>query len=500
MNGSKSILSAGRRLPGMLALVLCASWICSGAVAEEYELVLSNGRVMDPESGLNEVRDIGISQGKIVAISKEKLSGRRKVDVSGRVVAPGFIDPHAHGQHEFEAGLQAQDGVTTQLELEIGVYPVGPWYQSRQGKAPINYGATVGHLPIRQMTFSGLTEQEMNPEVGQQLLKQRNWVDAPATAENMALMAQRIQRGLDDGGLGVGYGINYTAGATREEIYRMFRVAKQNGVINFVHSRFMNQKELGGSIDAIQELIADAAITGAALHIVHIGSSGGAKAPLLLEMIDQARLHGVDVTTEVYPYTAYSTFMGSAIFDGDFTKDQGIQYSDIELPETGERLTKESFEQIRRDTPERMVIGHAMKEENVSMAIAHPGVMIGSDGEKLANGKGHPRGAGTYARVLGRYVREWKVLSLMDALAKVSYLPAKRLQDSVPQMKAKGRIKVGADADIVVFDPATIIDRSTFAEPTLPSAGIDYVLVNGTMIVAQGKYQKGVYPGQPVRR
>ena len=331
-------------------------------------------------------------------------------------------------------------------------------------------------------------------------MKERSWVDAAATPEQLAQMEQRLQRGIDEGGLGVGYGINYTAGATREEIFRMFRVAKRNGLINFVHSRFMSQIELGGSVDAIQEVIADAAVTGAALHIVHLGSSGGGKLPLLLEMIDEARRNGVNVTTEVYPYTAYSTFMGSAIFDGDFTRAQGIQYSDIELPETGERLTKERFEQIRRQTPERMVIGHAMKEENVSLAIGHPGVLIGSDGERLTHGKGHPRGAGCFSRVLGYYARERKVLSLMDAVAKISYLPAKRLEDSVPQMKAKGRIKVGADADITVFNAETVRDRATFSEPTLTSAGIEYVLVNGAFIVKKGALQKATYPGRPVRR
>lgn len=485
----------------LCALGLLAFGACASAATEEYDLVLSNGRVMDPESGLDGVRNVGISKGRIAAVSKERLSGRRKIDVSGLVVAPGFIDPHAHGQREFEAGLQAQDGVTTQLELEIGVYPVAAWYRSREGRAPINFGATVGHLPIRQMTFARVSEEDMTREdVRERIFKQRDWVDGVATPDDIAQMERHIQRGLDEGGMGVGYGVNYTAGATREEIYRMFRVAKKNGVINFVHSRFMSQNELGGSVDAIQELIADAAITGGALHIVHIGSSGGGKVPLLLEMIDEARRNGVDVTTEVYPYTAYSTFMGSAIFDGDFTRAQGIQYGDIELPETGERLTRERFEQIRKATPELMVIGHAMKEENVSMAVAHPGVMIGSDGERLVNAKGHPRGAGTYARVLGHYVREKKALSLMEALAKISYLPAKRLEDSVPQMKAKGRIKIGADADVTVFDPDTVIDRATFREPTLTSAGIEYVLVNGTTIVEKGRLRKDAYPGLGVRR
>ncbi len=482
---------------GLLLLVL----VCGNASANQYELVLSGGRVMDPESGLDAVRDVGISKGKIVAISKDKLSGRKTVDASELVVAPGFIDFHAHGQREFEAGLQAQDGVTTQLELEVGVYPVAAWYKTREGHAPINYGATVGHWPVRVVTFSDLTEEDMvKKDSWDRMFKEREWVDAEPSAQDIALMQQRIQKGLDEGGLGVGYGINYTAGATREEIFRMFQTAKKNDVINFVHSRFMAEYELGGSIDAIQELIADAATTGAGLHIVHIGSSGGNKVPLLLEMIDQARTHGVDVTTEVYPYTAYSTFIGAAIFDGDFSKAQGVQYGDIELPETGERLTKDSFLRIRRDNPETIIVGHAMKEKNVTMAVAHPGVIIASDGMKYVNGKAHPRGAGTYSRVLGRYVREKKALSLMDALGKMSYLPAKRLEVAVPQMKNKGRIKVGADADIVVFDADTVIDLATFKEPAIPSGGIEYVLVNGSFIVKNGELQKGTYPGRAVRR
>ncbi|MDQ8757447.1 amidohydrolase family protein [Sphingosinicella sp. LHD-64] len=499
MNRLESTLFFALAFLGMVTML--ATSLSATPAAADYDLVLSNGRVMDPESGLDAIRYVGIRDGKIAAISQERISGRQEIDASGRVVAPGFIDLHAHGQRAFEAGLQALDGVTTQLELEIGVYPVTAWYEARRGSAPINFGASVGHLPIRQMILSGLTEEDMtNQDIRDRIFTQRNWVDNAASANQLAAMEQRVQQGLDEGGLGVGYGINYTAGATREEIYRMFRVARRNGVINFVHARFMNQNELGGSVDAVQEVIADAAITGAALHIVHIGSSGGGRVPLLLQMIDEARENGVDVTTEVYPYTAYSTFLGSAIFDGDFTRAQGIQYSDIELPETGERLTRERFEQLRGETPERMVIGHAMREENVAMAIAHPGVMIGSDGEKLANGKGHPRGAGTYARVLGRYVREQRVLTLMEALAKISYLPARRLEASVPAMRAKGRIRVGADADIVVFDPDTVLDRATFAEPTIPSAGIDHVLVNGIAVVRDGQLQTGVNPGLGIRR
>jgi imidazolonepropionase-like amidohydrolase len=278
--------------------------------------------------------------------------------------------------------------------------------------------------------------------------------------------------------------------ATPEEITAMFRVAAERKVPAFVHVR-------GNGLGAMQEIIATAKETKAALHIVHIGSSSLDDLPRVLPLIDASRAGGVDITTEVYPYIAASTLIESAAFRPGWQNNMKIDYGDLMWPATGERLTKESFERYRKAGG--FVIIYTMKSENIERAIAHPGVMIASDGVPFINGKGHPRGAGTFARVLGYYSREKKLLPLMDALAKMTILPARRLEGHVPAMKNKGRIAVGADADLTVFNPATVIDRATFETPTVPSAGIPHVLVNGVFVVRDNQLVAGATPGRAIR-
>ncbi|WP_419857894.1 amidohydrolase family protein [Candidatus Palauibacter irciniicola] len=452
------------------------------AEAQSYDVVLAGGRVMDPESGLDAVRHVGIRGGTIAAISESPLDGETVVDVSGLVVAPGFIDLHAHGQDLFSSQLQAQDGVTTALELEGGTGDVDEWYASRDGKAAIHYGATASHGAARRLALGG----------------QRQAVRLAADLEQVAVMEGRLRDELGRGALGLGFGIQYTPGARREEIHRMFQLAAEEGVTSFVHIRYAGLVEPGSSIEAVHEMIANAASTGGGVHIVHIGSSGLGQVPTLLSMIEGAQASGLDVTTEVYPYTAASTDIRAAIFDPGWRERLGGDFGDIEWDATGERLTEETFNE-RRETGGR-IIAHIIPEEMFELALAHPLVMVASDGVPFVNGQGHPRGAGTFARVLGRYVREEGLLTLMDALRKMTLMPAQRLDAYVPQMADKGRIRVGADADITVFDPATVIDNATFQSPTQPSSGIEHVLVAGTFVVRDAELIETAFPGQAIRR
>jgi amidohydrolase family protein len=263
-----------------------------------------------------------------------------------------------------------------------------------------------------------------------------------------------------------------------------------------VHMRNAGLKEPASSTQALEELIAATAITGAPLHVVHVQSTGGKATPKLLQMIAEARSRNLDVTTECYPYIAGMTDIKSAIFNEGWQEVFDIDYGDLQWAATGERLTKESFERYRKTGG--MVAVFSMTEEIVENALANPLTMIASDGI-LDHGKGHPRTAGTYTRVLGKYVRERGALSLMDALRKMTLMPAQRLERRVPSMKNKGRVRVGADADLVIFDASRVIDKSTYEEPARYAEGVKYLLVNGVLVVKQGELQTGVYPGQPVR-
>ena len=455
--------------------------VALGAAAQQYDVVISRGRVIDPETKLDAVRDVGIRGNKIAAVSEAPLTGKTTVDAHGLVVTAGFIDLHQHGQTPENYRFKARDGVTTALELEVGVSPVDAWYAQREGKSLINFGATVGHIPVRIAVMH---------DTGTFLPRDRA-INTVATPEQMQQILSLLRTGLDQGALGIGLGIAYVPGATREEIFRVFQLASERKLPVYVHLRSSGPVEPGG-IDALQEAMADAAGSGARLHVVHITSTELRETTLALQMIEGAHKHGLDFTTEAYPYTAGMTDISSAIFSpGWQQRNGGITYKDLQWAATGERLTPETFAKYRKQGG--MVAIHSIPESVVKEAMADPDVMIASDGI-LDHGKGHPRAAGCYARVLGKYVREEHVLSLMDALRKMSLLPADMLR-----MPNKGRLQVGADADITIFDPEHVIDKATFEDPAQYSEGIPYVMVNGVWVVKNSRIQEGIFPGRGLR-
>lgn len=453
--------------------------------AQQYDVVLEGGRVMDPETGLDVKRNVGIRGQKIVRVSSETLSGRRVIHAAGLVVAPGFIDLHQHAQGIESQRVKALDGVTTALELEIGVPDVAGFLKTKERHSLVHYGTSASHVAARALAFgTPLPPGEILPKSGPA-------TEQPATAAQIMQIENRLRAELDAGGLAVGMGIQYTPGATRLEIINMFRLAAERKVPVYAHVRSSGGID-PGSIEAVSEVIAASAISGAPLHIVHINSTCLRDAPECLSMIEGARDRGLDVTTEAYPYIAGMTFINSAVFNPGWQEKQGgISYGDLVLPNTGEHLTKERFDELHNSSTPQTVLIFSNSQEVLDKVIPNQLVMIASDGLE-----GHPRNAGTFSRVLAQYVREKGTITLMEALRKMSLMPAQMLERSTPAAHQKGRLQEGADADIVVFDPATITDHATFQKPMEPSAGVHYLLVAGTVIVDDGKIVPDVYPGR----
>ena len=464
--------------------------------AQQYDLVIEGGRVVDPETGLDAVRNVGVRDGKVVRVSADALSGRRVVHAKGLVVAPGFIDLHQHGQELESQRVKALDGVTTALELEIGAPDVAQFLKSKEGHSLIHYGTSASHVAARAAVFGApLPAEVIGPRAGipEILPKSGPATNQPATLEQIEAMRERLRAELDAGGLAVGMGIQYTPGATRLEVIDMFRLAAERGLPVYTHMRSAGRVEPGSAIESVSEVIGAAAITGAALHIVHINSTCLRDSLECLSMVEGARARGLDVTTEAYPYIAGMTIVNSALFNPGWREQLGIDYGDLVLPDTGEHLTKQRFDELHNSSKAQSVLVFANTQEVVDKVIPHPLVMIASDGAA-----GHPRNAGTYSRVLAQYVREKGTLTLMDAIRKMTLMPAQMLERSTPAGRQKGRLQEGADADIVVFDAGTIGDRATFEKPMELSVGVRYLVVGGTVLVDEGKVVPDVFPGRAI--
>jgi hypothetical protein len=512
-----------RGLIAAIGLGILAS--CSPAEAQEYDLVILNGRVIDPESGLDAVRNVGIDGGTIAIVTADAIAGGDTIDATGHVVAPGFIDMHNHNTAApFGQRLALRDGVTTPMELEAGVYPVDQWYAALEGKSRSNYGASVGIVPIREHLFN---EGYVSKFAGDFLFDMQTpddthtsmkWSTQIATDDQIETIRQRLEEGLGQGAVGIGHLPGYAEfGLTQRESNLVQKLAGEHGTFVAVHGRYSSQQPPASGLLGISEMMAPQAVYGGGLVVQHMTAQTLAVTPAALKMIDDARDKGTQVLAEIYPYNYGSTIVGADYLHPDnYQKAMGRDYKDIIEVSNMTPLTKDRYDELIKTAPGTSVLFYNATDSTVNAALAHSTTVLGSDsypytlreggGPAIAwdtpydGVNGHPRGAGSHARLL-RLVREKKVDIPLDlAISKMSYMIARFLQDNgVEQMAKKGRVQVGADADLTVFDPETVVDNSTQKDGGLPSTGIPYVVVNGTIVVADSKVVDDVFPGQAVR-
>jgi len=472
----------------------------------DFDYLMLNGRCIDPETGLNDIRHVAIKEGSIAAIltDKEYQSTAPKaivIDCNGLVISPGFIDLHSHGAgYATSAKMQAMDGCTFHGELEFGASDVAKWYANREADEDgqiIHYGCTASHPGNRIAVMTGEehgTDTHLNdPLENVCYCASHDTHHTVASPDQVRKITQRLEKGLREGALGLGLGIQYTDAADNEEVYRIFKLGARLGAPLFIHMRGTFHQ-----LSDFHEMFADSAASSASLHICHINSSTvGLNLPLILEMLDDLTTRGVDITTEAYPYTAGMTALESSIFSKGWDTRMDSSPDQLEWIETGERLTWKTFEEKRKEGG--LVAIHNIDPDALDLAIANKHVLIGSDAIPYTkDGKSHPRSAGCFSRVLGRYVRERNFLTLAEAIRKMTLGPALRLEKFAPSFKKKGRLQLGADADITVFDPNTIIDNATFLEPMLPSTGVKYLFVSGIAVIKNGKLTEA-RPGKGYR-
>lgn len=446
----------------------------------EYDLVITGGRVIDPDSGFDGMANIGIDGGTITGIGIGSLIGARRIDATGRIVSPGFIDLLSYEPNSFGVWFKLADGVTSNLAMHGVNNYAEAFFRRYENRTPIHFGGAFHHHFMRGADLQVGIEDELSDD---------------EMANLMTLAEANMTRGF----AGISFSPEYSPGTTNEEMLRLVGLAASRGHTSFFHVRHSDPNPPGTSLEAIEEVLTIAARTGASAHIEHLSSTGGTFVMhQALEMINAYRAGGVDVTACIYPYDFWGTFLGSSRFSLGWQERYRLTESDLQIAGTPERLTAGTFGSALRENKLVAALG-SIPEEEIQLALSEPWVLMASDAIPTAGLNNHPRGAGTFARTIGRYVRDLGVLDLREGLAKITIGPAKRVESMIPAMAAKGRLQRGADADIVIFDPVTIGDRATVESPAEASVGIDWVLVDGQIALRAGTPDKSILAGRPLR-
>lgn len=478
--------------------------------SQTYDLVVHGGRVLDPASGFDGIRDVGIREGTIVALSETPLRGNKIIDATGLVVAPGFIDLHTHSITPLGQQYQLLDGVTTALELEAGAYPVEAYGSEIKDSARIHYGSSVGWGSARLEALLGIRRTHLLASKPRPVGMRGIWTAIKllfggtpnevftrnATKGERERMRKMLEEGLDRGALGIGVPLDYfSEGVDDAELRMIFEVAGARETILFIHVR----RGVNGDPAGLREALRLAADTGAAVHICHIQHNAMRNTELFLREIREARAAGVDVTTELLPYNAGSALISSAVFGRDWRAIFDIDYSDVEWAATGMRFDEATWNDYRENYPEGQVVHHYVEEEWTRLALLEPGVIVVSDLLPMIDETSMvaPHN-GAFSKILGRYVREAGIIDLMTALSKMTSLPAERMAKFFPAFERKGRVGIGADADLTIFDPSEILDRATYGNPFQPAAGIAHVIVGGEVAVEEGNLVDGAYGGEHI--
>ncbi|MFT8490888.1 MAG: amidohydrolase family protein [Gluconobacter oxydans] len=489
-----------------------------------FDLVIRNGLLVDPETGLEQVGDVAVQGGIIQRVGSFPSNAQCEIDATGLVVAPGFIDLHAHGQCVASDRMQAFDGVTTSLELEVGILPVSDWYARQQVRGRVlNYGASVAWAFARISAMIGRPVEPSLSFMGK-CYDDPRWSENTAGSSELRDILSLVGQGLSEGGLGIGIPHAYVPGVGAKELVDLCTLAKRHEVPTYTHIAYSSNIDPRSSIEAYTRLIGYAGATGAHMHICHFNSTSLLDIRQAAELVSTAQKQGLNITVEAYPYGTGSTVIGSPLFgEAAFRERTGSPYTAIQRVDDGHRFeSREEVLDVQRERPDTLVLWHFLDVESdpsaqdlLDVSVLYPGGVIASDAMPwtLPDGSvyegldwplpetavAHPRSSGTFSRFLREYLRERRKVSLCEAMWRCSLGPAKILETVSSQMRRKGRLQEGCDADIVVFDAATITDRADFAAMNRPSEGVRHLLVNGQAVISGGELNRDAFPGQPVR-